>query len=357
LVTVELHLRGIRLPEREPVELWTDTGRITFRPVAGARTLARDVFVLPGLVDVHTHPGAPDPGQPLDEAVLRDDLRAHRDAGVLAVRVAGAPSRLPGWVARAPDLPRVISAGPWLSTPGLFFPGWGRVVAEAGLPDAAAEEASAADGWVKLRGDWIVDDETHAAPRMLPLDVLTATVGRVHEAGGRVAIHAMHAEACRRAVLAGVDSLEHGLWLDHELLPRMAAQGTALTPTYTPWAGQLDGMRELQPPARDWFLDGYARLGPLTVAAHAAGVTLLAGTDFRPHGTIAAEIRYLAGGGLPPSVALGAASWTARAFLGLPGLDEGAPADLVVYERDPLADLTVLDHPVHVVLNGQLAPA
>ena len=151
-----------------------------------------------------------------------------------------------------------------------------------------------------------------------------------------------------------MDSLEHGLWLDHHLLPRMAAQGTALVLTYTPWAGQMAQIRALRPPARDWFLDGYARLGPLTAAAHAAGVAVLAGTDFRPHGTIAAEVRHLAAGGLPPETALGAACWTARDVLGLPGLDDGAPADFVVYGRDPVADLHVLDHPAHVVLDGRL---
>lgn len=346
------HVRG--LPERVPAEFWTDGGSISFRKVTGAKTLTADGFVLPGLVDAHMHPGAPVPGEPLDEEVLRADLAAHRDAGVTAVRVAGAPSRLPAWVAAAADLPRVISAGPWLSTPGMFFPGWGREVAEAGLPAAAAEEAAAGDGWVKLRGDWIVDEATHAAPRLLPPHVLAAAVRRVHEAGGRVAIHAMHADACRWAVQAGVDSLEHGLWLDGALLPQMAAQGTALTPTYTTWAGQMDGIRELGSPAREWFLDGYARLGPLTVAAHAAGVTVLAGTDFRPHGTVAAEVRLLATGGLPPQAALGAACWSARTFFGLPGLSEGAPADFVVFDRDPLADLDVLDKPVHVALNGRL---
>ena len=352
---MELHVRGVSLPGRVPVDLWTDHGRISRAPVAGAQTVAIGGFILPGLVDVHSHPGAPRPGQPLDEEILRADLLAHRDAGVTAVRVAGAPARLPGWVSEDPELPQVISAGPWLSTPGLFFPGWGREVAEAELPAAAAEEAMAGDGWVKLRGDWIVDEETVAEPRLLPANVLAQAVRRVHEADGRVAIHAMHEAACRRAVEAGVDSLEHGMWLAHDLLPRMAAQGTALVPTYTPWAGQMEEIRELRPPAREWFLDGYARLGPLTVAAHAAGVAVLAGTDFQPHGTIAAEVRHLAAGGLPPEAALGAACWTAREFLGLPGLDDGAPADFVIYDRDPVADLHVLDHPAHVVLRGRLA--
>jgi imidazolonepropionase-like amidohydrolase len=351
---VELHVRGVGLPGREPVEFWTDQGRISRSPVAGARTIAEAGFVLPGLVDVHSHPGAAEPGQPLDDAALRADLLAHRDAGVTAVRALGAPARLPGWVGEVPELPLVICAGPWLSTPGLFFPGWGRQVTEAELPDAAAEEAAVGDGWVKLRGDWIVDEQTVAEPRMLSAGVLAKAVRRVHEAGGRVAIHAMHEVACRRAAEAGVDSLEHGLWLAHDLLPRMAAQGTALVPTYTPWAGQMQEIRALRPPARQWFLDGYARLGPLTAAAHAAGVAVLAGTDFRPHGTIAAEVRHLAAGGLSAEAAVGAACWTAREFLGLPGLDDGAPADFVVYDRDPVADLHVLDHPVNVVLGGRL---
>jgi len=47
--------------------------------------------------------------------------------------------------------------------------------------------------------------------------------------------------------------------------------------------------------------------------------------------------------------------WTAREFLGLPGLDGGAPAGFVVYDRDPVADLHMLDYPAHVVLGGRLA--
>ncbi|HEY2505826.1 MAG TPA: amidohydrolase family protein [Streptosporangiaceae bacterium] len=115
----------------------------------------------------------------------------------------------------------------------------------------------------------------------------------------------------------------------------------------------MAAIEELPSPAREWFTDGYARLGELTVAARTAGVAVLAGTDFRPHGTIAAEVRHLAAGGLPAESALGAACSTARDFLGLPGLGEGAPADFVIYGADPVADLSVLDRPAHVVLAGK----
>ncbi len=108
---MELHIRGTSLPGREPVELWTDHGRISRTPVAGAQTIAESGFVLPGLVDVHTHPGAPQPGQPLDEDALRADLMAHRAAGVTAVRTAGAPARLPAWAARTRNCR-------WSSPPG-----------------------------------------------------------------------------------------------------------------------------------------------------------------------------------------------------------------------------------------------
>jgi imidazolonepropionase-like amidohydrolase len=95
---------------------------------------------------------------------------------------------------------------------------------------------------------------------------------------------------------------------------------------------------------------------PDTVArADRAGVTVLAGTDAGqgPHGAIVDQIRMLAAGGVPVARAIGAASWTARRYLSLPGLEPGAPADLVVYDADPRADLDVLRRPALIVLHGR----
>ncbi|MFC7614874.1 hypothetical protein ACFQV2_16480 [Actinokineospora soli] len=82
-------------------------------------------------------------------------------------------------------------------------------------------------------------------------------------------------------------------------------------------------------------------------------MTVLAGTDSRPHGRVADEVRALAAAGVPAHHAVGAASWTARAYLGLPGLVPGGPADAVVYPVDPRRDLGELDHPLAVVLRGR----
>jgi len=95
---------------------------------------------------------------------------------------------------------------------------------------------------------------------------------------------------------------------------------------------------------------------PAAARAHAAGVAVLAGTDAGqgPHGRIIEQVELLAAGGIPPRDAIGAASWTARRYLGLPGIQAGAPADFVRYDRDPAGDLGVLRHPAEIVLGGQV---
>ena len=90
-------------------------------------------------------------------------------------------------------------------------------------------------------------------------------------------------------------------------------------------------------------------------AAFDAGVPVFAGTDAGggiAHGSIADEVRALHAAGLPAEAALAAASWGARAWLGLPCIEEGAPADVVVYDTDPRADLDTLQRPQRMILRG-----
>jgi imidazolonepropionase-like amidohydrolase len=102
----------------------------------------------------------------------------------------------------------------------------------------------------------------------------------------------------------------------------------------------------------------HAKRRETIMAAYDAGVALYAGTDaggILPHGGIAEEVLELAAYGMPAEYALGAASWRARAWLGWNAtLAEGAPADFVVFDANPLDDLTVLRTPARVVLRGRV---
>jgi imidazolonepropionase-like amidohydrolase len=337
-----LRVRGRGLPTAEFVDLYADGDRWTTDPVAGAE-LVGEGWLLPGLVDAHTHPGAEAPGTPFDEHMLRADLRQHAAAGVTLIRSPGLAGQPPDWFGRDPDLPRSVHAGPWFAQDGQFFDGWGRRPSHAELPALAAEQARQT-GWAKLIGDWRADDES------IPADVLAAVVAAVHSAGGRVAVHANYMQTSKSAVEAGVDSIEHGMRLDPDLLPQMAAAGIALTPTLSVIEAQLTDAGDRV----DGFEAAVQAHRMLIVEAADAGVTLLAGTDSRPHGRITDEVSALVAAGLRPHDALAAASWAARSYLGWAGLEPGAPADAVVYDADPRGDLSQLANPAAVILRGRL---
>ena len=342
-----IRVRGVALPGGDVVDLYAAGDRWTADPVAGAELVAEG-WLLPGLVDAHTHPGAEAAGKPLDEAVLREDLREHVAAGVTLIRAPGLAGDPPGWFGRDDDVPRAVHAGPWIAQHGQFFDGWGRRAGLPDLPGLAAAQA-ARTGWAKIIADWLPGDA------VLPVDVLGQAVAAVHAAGGRVAVHSQHAEGGAAAVAAGVDSLEHGMGLDPALLPQMARQGTALTPTLAVITEPLAEVRQRPDgPRKQWYLAGATVHGQLAAAAAEAGVTLLAGTDSRPCGRVIDEIRALAGAGVPAHQAIGAGSWAARSYLGITGLGEGAPADAVVYDADPRRDLGQLAAPRAVVLRGSI---
>ena len=84
-------------------------------------------------------------------------------------------------------------------------------------------------------------------------------------------------------------------------------------------------------------------------------MTILAGTDSRPCGRVADEIRALAAAGMSPHQAIGAAFWAARFYLGLGGLAEGAPAGAAIYDANPRRDLSQLEAPRAVALRGQIS--
>jgi imidazolonepropionase-like amidohydrolase len=348
------HLAATLLPDgHDRVDMWVERGRLALSPPGDGHDADRlpGAFVLPGLVDAHAHlsfPMSPTPLAPGSTDLIAANVEVNRRAGVLLMRDVGA---LPGVRVRGTG---VIAAGRFLAPAGGYTPGVYRPVPSEQLAEAASAELAAGDGWVKIVADHPVENRL-AGPTPLTYDphVLAAAVTAVHAAGGRVAVHTTgpHAPA---VAATGVDSVEHGLGLDGDALAAMAARGAAWTPTLTTALALLDYGADVEDErSRADAAEVVARLRELVPLAGRLGLTVLAGTDVTPHGSVAREVARLADFGLEPAAALAAASTSARAFLGRPSLDEGAPADLVTYDADPRDDPEVLLHPAAIVAAGR----
>jgi imidazolonepropionase-like amidohydrolase len=111
--------------------------------------------------------------------------------------------------------------------------------------------------------------------------------------------------------------------------------------------------RDQQPDRAEWIRESMARLAKLLPLARARGVSIFAGTDWFPEVTVVDEIRELHACGLSAEAALAAGSWTTRAWLGEPGIEDGAPADLVLYTSDPRRSLDVLERPALILVGGR----
>jgi imidazolonepropionase-like amidohydrolase len=353
---VDLHVRGVVLPDDEERDLWIRDGFLTEEPVPGAETVADRGWIVPGLVDCHCHIGLGPHGAGLtDPEDVRAQAYTDRDAGALLVRDAGVPVDNT-WLDGDPAAPRIVHAGQHLARYKRYMPGLGIDVEPDGLVDAVAKQAKRGGGWVKLVGDWIDRSVGDLAP-LWPAPALAAAVARAHELGARVAVHAFGEEALPDLIAAGVDSLEHGTGLTGDLLDEVARRGIAVVPTLLNlenFPGIAEGAGRFPVYAarmRRLYGSAHDRLR----AALDAGVPMYCGTDAGSmirHGMVADEIRAMHALGLPAADALAAGSWAAREWLGLPGLVPGAPADLVVYDTDPRADLRVLDAPARIVLRG-----
>lgn len=352
----DLRIRGVVLPEGRERDLWIHDGVLVEGPLAGARTLATDCWVMAGLVDAHNHIGLGSGGAVSHEEAEQQAV-TESWAGTLLIRDAGSPVDT-HWVDDRDDLPRIIRAGRHIARPKRYIRNYAAEIDPEDLVAEVDRQARAGDGWVKLVGDWIDRAEGDLAP-LWPQDVAARAIDRAHQLGARVTAHCFSEEAPAQLVAAGIDGIEHGTGLTDETISQMAVRGVALVPTlvnienFPSIAASADGrfpvyaahMRHL-----------YAHNRETIGKAVDAGVPVYAGTDAGgtvPHGLVADEVSMLAeiAGS---DYALGAASWRAREWLGGEGLEVGDSADLLVLGSDPRADVSVLHHPDHIVLRGRV---
>ena len=353
-----LHVRGIFLPDERERDAWLLGDRLTFtRPSGEAQTVASRGWITPGFVDAHCHVGLstggghlPDPDDQAAQAML------DREAGALLLRDAGSPVDNRS-VQRRDDLPRLIRAGRHIARPKRYIRDLGIEVEPDQLVAEVERQAAAGDGWVKLAADWIDRTSGDLAP-VWPDEVLADAVARAHELGARVAAHVFSEDALHGLVAAGIDSIEHGTGLTDDLLADVVARGIAVVPTLI----NIDNFPSIALDADEKFPKYAAHMRALFATsrerirtAFDAGVPIYTGTDAGgslPHGLVRDEIRALAGAGIPLADVIAQASWRAREWLGLPGLVEGAPADLVVYAADPRRELGAVLAPTRMILRG-----
>ena len=350
-----LHVHGVVLPDGEERDLWLVDGRITHEPVAGAETVVRSGYLLPGLVDAHCHIGL-GVGGPIELADAERQAHTERDNGVLLVRDCGVPTDTRPLQARS-DLPRIVRSGRHLARPKRYIRNFGLDIEDPQrLPEFVAEQVGHGDGWVKLIGDWIDREVGDLAP-LWPDDVLDQAIKVAHEGGARVTAHVFGEAALPGLLAAGIDCIEHGTGLTGETIAEMVRQDVPLVPTLIN-IETFPGIAEQAakfPGYAAHMLDLHARCDETMRAAIDAGVTLYAGTDAGSvieHGRVVDEIEALHRVGLTTEQAIGAASWRAREWLGYAGLIEGAEADVLAFDTDPREDLAVLRDPSAIVLRG-----
>ena len=351
----------VRQPGNEPLPLVVEDGQFT-DPDDGPidEELKTDGFhALPGLADCHAHLGYNSMGEMLDideEGVRANAARnawAQVEGGVLLIADKGSGTDVTLEILEAPptERPQAKMAGQIIAPPGGYYQGYGNEVDEAGLVDAV-RAADARSSWVKIIGDWPRKGEGPLANYSTA--ALVKAVAVAHAAGRKVAIHIMAPAGVRPAVDSGVDSIEHGTFLDGDDLSALAETGLAWVPTVRNTEVIMEFLGA-DSSGRRLLGDGLANLRELLPEAERLGVTVLAGTDLSvPHGDIAEEAITLHEYGLSAHAAVTAVSTAAYDYLEVDRrLAPGAQANVVFFADDPRDRIETLRTPQLIIRAGR----
>ena len=333
--------------------------RTNIRVVDGrARTL------IPGLMDCHVHyssPGGPDWiarfTDPLTEIAIRavELAEASLRSGVTTARDVGAPHAVNIRLARTSQsgeirAPRIRAAGTWIAHRGTYV-SFARQFSDAGeLRSAIRAEVEAGADLIKVAlAGWNEGARPQGGPE-IPFDakLLSVAVEEAHRANFKIACHANDAASCHIAARAGVDSLEHGMFLEGDDLKAMSDNKTFLVPTMSVWDAMLYYAHAVGWPEARKKRAEYLREGSRKAVAQAmeAGVQLALGTDAgggaARHGRIAREAELMVEAGMKPTQALAAGTAVAAKLIGETErgtIEEGKVADMVLLDADPLENI------------------
>jgi imidazolonepropionase-like amidohydrolase len=346
-----------------------------------------NAWVLPGLIDCHTHITFQMGNyyndlfrnSPIDEAVYAHVYaRRTLEAGFTTCRNVGANEFIDVALKKAIDAgkipgPHLFVSGQLLSATGGHgdFNGFSPYVHFSnanGIVDGVDEIRKKIRWNIKYGADLIKftatagvlsEEESVGAPQF-SAEEMKAMVDEAAMWGRKVAAHAHGAEGIKRAVRAGVASIEHGSILDDEAIQLMKEHGTYLVPTaYVGYS--------VEEHASEWKLPDKLVVKARIINAQKlqwlrkaveAGVKIAYGTDAGvfPHGENAKDFKYLVQAGMSPMRAIQSATVEAATLIGHPekigSISAGRSADIVAVSTDPLNDITSLEKVAFVMKSG-----
>ncbi|HEY2780367.1 MAG TPA: amidohydrolase family protein [Steroidobacteraceae bacterium] len=375
-----------------------DAGRVRevlngLQAPAGAKAIdLKDQTCMPGLIDSHTHiTGQTSRTEYVDryhwnvaDYAIRSTVYARRTllAGFTTIRNLGDGANESAALRNAINAgivpgPRIYTAGKAIGTTG------GHADPTNGYRQDLAKDLGAVDGIIngpedavkavrehyKLGDDVIkimpsggvLDEGASGDNSQMTLEEIRAVVATAKDYGFAVAAHAHGAEAIRRAVLGGVDSIEHGTYMDAEDMKLMVEHGTYYVPTiiagdFVARQAKVPGYYPAQVAAKA------AAIGPLIQAtagrAYKAHVKIAFGTDAAvyPHGENAHEFELMVGAGIPPMYAIQAATVNAATLLRhdkeLGSVTAGKIADVVAVPGNPIDDISLMKRVSFVMKDG-----
>ena len=322
--------------------------------------------LVPGMIDCHEH-FTGDGGMDSMERLLVDtheeftlkavaNCRRALMSGVTSARDVGARFGININIAQQTAAgaimgPRIIASGEWFQFPGTWPAGLTRSTeTPEELLLGIREMIERGAGLIKVGATGFRPDGEQFAS--LGPEALEVAVRASHEAGLKIAAHCHGFEGTRQAVEAGIDSIEHGTFVDEPTIRLMAEKGTYLVPTMSTWdtrerlANQMGWSREQMADIYHRKENSIASFG----RALRAGVKIAAGTDAggspARHGFIAREIELMVQGGMTPEAAMEASTKVAAELLGVQDqvgtIEVGKQADMVLIDGDPHSDPAAL---------------